>query len=186
MSLKPLRQTEQVNIDFITPYTQERGGCLSLATASGITFAQYAYSPVGVFPMGIQLNDIEHMNLGRQYHRTFTGIGVMTDVPFGIVGIGVQGDFITDWLCLVGDIYPGDNAYVGPSGTFTNSASFGGLKIGEFRSSLQPDPHTLVMRGMGFSRQYIDTNTKQVVWENNPADRVIVISPGYAKIRISK
>lgn len=182
MSLKPLRQTEQVNTDFITPYTQERGGCLSLALSSGMWIAQYAVNPSGVFPMGIQLNDIEHMNLTLQPHRTF--LGYTTDMPCGIVGIGAQGDFITDWLHLIGPVAPGDAAYLGPSGTFTNSAAFGGRQIGEFRSVLDPDPHTVVFRGLGFSRQYMDRCTKQLVFENNPADRQHVITPGYAKIRV--
>lgn len=182
MSLKPLRQTEQVNIDFITPYTQERGGCLSLASVSGMTIVEYAFDPSGVIPFGIQLNDIEWMNLSRHYHRTF--LGYTTDMPCGIVGVATQGDFVTDWLYIVGNIYPGDNAYAGPSGTFTNTSSFGGLKIGEFRSILASDPHTVTMRGLGFSRQYIDCVTKALVWENNPADAVLVPTPGFAKIRI--
>lgn len=183
MSLKPVRQTEQVNDDFICPWTQERGGCLSLGSASGMYFAQYAIDPSGVFAMGIQLNDIEYMNLTRQPHRTF--LGYTTDMPYGIVGIAVQGDFITDWLYLIGNIYPGDNAYAGPSGTFTNSTIFGGPKIGEFRSGLTIDPHTVTLRGLGFNRQYIDTYTKALVWENNPADAIRVPTPGFAKIRVN-
>lgn len=183
MSLKPLRQTEQVNIDFICPWTQERGGCLSLGSVSGMTVAQYAASASGVFPMGIQLNDIEYMNLAMQPHRTF--LGYTTDMPCGIVGIAVQGDFLTDWLYLVGPIFPGDNAYVGPSGTFTNSSSFGSHKIGEFRSGLIVDSHTVTFRGLGFSRQYMDPLTKIVIWENNPADRIHIGTPGFAKIRVN-
>ena len=184
MSLQPLRQTEQVNIDFISPYTQERGGCLSIVQASGMYFAEYAHDPSGLFPMGIQLNDIEWMNLGRQFHRTFSHPAATTDVPCGTVGIATQGDFITDWIHLVGTVMPGDPAYAGPSGTFTNSASFGGLKIGKFIGVLKPDPHTVVMRGLGFSRQYIDPCDKVLKWENNPADAVHVITPGFIKIRV--
>lgn len=183
MSLKPLRQTEETNIDFICPWTQEKGGCLTYACVSGVMVAQYAFEPSGLFPIGIQLNDVEWMNLGRQYHRTF--LGYTTDMPCSIVGIATQGDFITDWLYIEGSISPGDNAYAGPSGTFTNTPVFGGRKIGEFRSILEADPHYVTMRGLGFSRQYIDPCTKQLVWENNPQDRVLVVTPGYAKIRIN-
>lgn len=183
MSLKPIRQTEQVNTDFICPWTQERGGCLSLAYSSGMWIAQYAVDPSGVLPMGIQLNDIEHMNLVQHPHKTFRGY--TTDVPCGIVGICEQGDFVTDWLCLTGSIAPGDPAYLGPSGTFTNSAGFGGRQIGEFRSALTSDPHTVVFRGLGFSREYIDCYTKLPVFENNPAHRQHVVTPGFAKIRVN-
>lgn len=183
MSLRPLRQTQQVNIDFITPWTQERGGCLTLASASGMTFVQYCFDPVGAVPIGIQLNDVEWMNLSRQYHRGYSPAAT-TDVPCAIVGIAEQGDFITDWIYLVGTVNNGDTAYVGPSGTFTNISSLGGLSIGTFISPLSPDHHMLTMRGLGFSREYIDCTTKQAVWENNPADRVLVESPGYIKIRV--
>ena len=156
MSLRPLRQTEQVNIDFITPWTQERGGCLSFVSASGMTFVEYAFDPSGLVPVGIQLNDIEWMNLSRQYHRTYSHPAATTDVPCGTVGIAVQGDFITDWIHLVGTVFPGDPAYAGPSGTFTNSSAFGSLKIGKFIGVLDSDPHCVTMRGLGFSRQFID------------------------------
>lgn len=184
MSLRPLRQTEQVNIDFITPWTQERGGCLSIVLSSGMYIAEYAANPSGLFPMGIQLNDIEWMNLARQYHRTYAHPAATTDVPCGTVGIATQGDFVTDWLMLVGTVMPGDAAYSGPSGTFTNSAAHGGPKIGKFIGTLQPDPHTVTFRGMGFSRQFIDPCDKQLKWENNPADRIEVVTPGYIKIRV--
>lgn len=183
MSIKPTRQTEQVNTDYITPFTQERGGCLTLAFSSGMWIAQYSVDPSGMFPIGIQLNDVEYMNLGRQPHRTF--LGYTTDMPCSIVGVGEQGDFITDWLYLTGPIFPGDAAYVGPSGTFTNSASFGSRQIGEFRSALDADPHTVVFRGLGFNRQLVDPCTKQIVYENNIADRQHVVTPGYAKIRVN-
>jgi hypothetical protein len=184
MSLRPLRQVEETNIDFICPFTQERGGCLSYATASGVDFAEYATDPSGNFILGLQINDIEYMNLARQYHRTFFSPAATTDVPCGIVGIAVQGDWITDWVHLVGDVFPGDKAYAGPSGTFTNSSAFGGSEIGYFLSQLDPDPHILTKRGLGFSRQFVDHQTKQIEWENNPADRQLVVSPGYIKIRI--
>jgi hypothetical protein len=184
MSLRPLRQTEQVNIDFITPWTQERGGCLSIVQASGMVFAEYAHDPSGQFPMGIQLNDIEWMNLARQYHRTFSHPAATTDVPCGTVGICTQGDFITDWIHLIGSVQNGDTAYAGPSGTFTNSSSFGGKPIGKFIGVLQSDPHTVVFRGLGFSRQFVDPCDKITKWENNPADRIEIATPGYIKIRV--
>jgi|GEM_PF-3722819 len=184
MSLKPLRQTEQVNIDHITPWTQERGGCLSIVESSGMYIAEYAHDPSGLFAMGVQLNDIEWMNLSRQYHRTFSHPAATTDMPCGIVGIATQGDFITDWIHLVGAAMPGDPMYAGPSGTFTNTSSFGGVLIGKFIGVLKPDPHTVTFRGLGFSRQYMDPCDKQIKWENNPADAIHVLTPGYIKIRV--
>jgi hypothetical protein len=181
MSLRPDRQTEQVDIEYITPWTQERGGCLTWANASGIDFVQYSHDASGVLPVGIQINDVEWVNFSRQpWKQRFRE----TALPCDIVGIGTQGDYVTDWLYLIGDIQSGDPMYVGPSGTFTNFAGLGNHVIGRFLGPLDPDVHEVTMRGMGFSRQYIDTCTKQLVWENNPDDRVIVTSPGYAKIRV--
>lgn len=179
--LRPLRQTEQVNIDFITPHTQERGGALVYAEASGICFVEYAFAPSGAKFAGIQLNDVEYMNLGihpnPQYIRE-------VDVPCAIVGMGMQGDWITDWVHIVGTVNNGDPAYVGPSGTFTNSSAFGGAECGMFIGPLKSQPHFLTMRGLGFSREFIDPCTKERVMENDPADRVLVLSDGFIKIRI--
>ena len=183
MSLQPLRQTEQTNICYPCPWTQERGGCATVANISGVYMTQYVFNPSGAFVAGIQLNDIEYMNLGRQYQRTYTP-GVMTDLPCGIGGIAVQGDFITDWIHLIGTVMPGDPAYAGPSGTFTNSTAFGGNRIGKFIGVLESDPHVVTMRGLGFDLKKMDPCTKQIVHENNPAHRVLVITPGYIKIRI--
>lgn len=183
MSLKPLRQTEQVNVDFMCPWTQERGGCLTIGSASGMVFAQYAFDPTNTKALGIQLNDVEWMNLMLHPHRQYRD-GKMTEVPCGIVGVGTQGDFITDWIYLIGSVENGDHAYIGPSGTFTNFAGLGTEKIGKFIGPLQVEPHFVIMRGMGFSRTYIDTCTKALVTENDPNDRTLVHSPGFIKIRV--
>jgi hypothetical protein len=181
MALLPIRQTQQVNIDFITPWTQERGGILCYASTSGMTFAEYSYLSTNK-PIGIQLNDVENINLNYQVDpRRLKDL----DVPFGIVGIGVQGDFYTDWIHITGNLRTGDLAYVGLSGTITNDPTVGGAIIGKFISPLKSQPHRIVMRGLGFSRQYVNPITKQTEWENNPSDRVWIYSPGFAKVRIT-
>lgn len=181
--LKPLRQQEQVNVDYICLYTQEAGGILSYGSASGMYFAEYAFNPSGVRPIGIQLNDIEHVNFVREFHPQHLRT---TEVPCGIVGIGVQGDFVTDWIHVIGTVSNGDNAYVGPSGLFTNSDIYGGVRVGKFLGPLKANPHLVTMRGLGFSREYVDSVTKRIVFENNPADRLLVQSDGVIKIRINK
>lgn len=181
--LRPLRQTEQVNIDFITPWTQERGGALTYAVASGMQIVEYAFQPSGAFFAGIQLNDVEYVNMGRQ---PFPQLWRDVEQPCGIVGIGVQGDWITDWVHIVGTVQNGDTAYVGPSGTFTNSAAYGGAVCGKFIGPLKAQPHFVTMRGLGFSRELIDPCTKELTTENSAADRVRVPSDGFIKIRITR
>jgi len=183
MSLRPERQTQQVNIDYPCPWTQERGGVLTWTQASGINFVEYAFDPSGVHFAGLQLNDIENVNMTRQpfqqYLRTI-------DIPFARVGVATQGDFTTDWIYPVGTIHQGDLAYVGPSGMITNSAALGGEVIGKFLSPLTVKPHFVTLRGMGFSRQYIDTTlpSKPLVWENNPTDAIRLATPGFIKVRV--
>ena len=183
MSLRPERQTQQVNIDFPCPHTQERGGLLSWVQASGMYFVEYAFNPSGLHVAGLQLNDIEYVNMTRQPFQQYIRD---IDIPFARVGIATQGDFLTDWVYPVGTINQGDLAYAGPSGMITNSRSFGGEVIGKFIGILIAKPHLVTLRGMGFSRQYIDTTkpSKPLVWENNPADAIRLVTPGFIKVRV--
>ena len=181
MSLRPDRQTLQTNIDFLCPFTQERGGILSWFQASGIYFVQYAFDPSGVKCLGLQLNDIENVNMVRQPFQQYLRD---IDIPFGRTGAANEGDFVTDWIYPVGQIGQGDLAYAGPSGMLTNSPAFGGELVGKFLGVLIPKPHWVTLRGLGFSRQYIDYETKALVWENNPADAIRLATPGFIKVRI--
>lgn len=181
MSLLPDRQTQQVNIDYPCPWTQERGGALTWIVASGTLFVQYAFNPSGVKFAGMQLNDIENVDFNRQpFPQSLRDM----DVPLAIVGAATKGDFITDWVYPVGQISPGDFAYVGPSGMITNSTVFGGEKLGKFMGVLQEDPHLVTLRGLGFTTQYVDPVSKRVVTENDPADRILLVTPGYIKVRV--
>jgi hypothetical protein len=179
--LRPLRQEDQINVDFVCPFTQEAGGILTFAVASGIDIVQYAFDPSGKVAAGIQINDIENVDFSREIYpqRLRT-----TSIPLEVVGVGMQGEFDTDFIHIVGTVSTGDPVYVGPSGLFTNSPSFGGAKVGRFRSTLTPNPHVVTIRGQGFSRQLVDTVTKQIIFNNNPADRVLVLSDGNIKLRI--
>jgi hypothetical protein len=181
MSLLPARQTQQVNIDYPCPFTQERGGILTYVMFSGIQYVQYAPNPSGAKIAGIQMNDIENVNFVRQPFQQY--IRVM-DLPFTIVGASRMGDYITDWIYPIGPIMNGDLAYLGPSGMITNSPSFGGDPVGTFLGPLQDDPHTVTMRGLGFSYEYIDPITKAHVIENDPKDAIFLATPGYIKVRI--
>lgn len=180
MSLREINQ-RKVNTDFVCLQTQERGGILSVATSGGLTFAEYAVEPSGKKPLGLQLNDIEHINLYREYDPRRIR---RTDMPCGTVGIG-QGQYQTDWLHLIGVVNAGDRAYVGPSGTVTNYSGFGSAEIGFFTSVLKADPHFIVFRGLGFTTSYMDCVTKQVVVENDPANMICLPSPGFINVNIN-
>lgn len=182
MSLKPDRQVETINLTYPTFNTSERGGILSLATVSGIQIVEYAREPSGAIPIGIQQNDVEHIDCSRQVHPR--ALGRQVDFSLSLVGAATDGQFTTDWISITGTLKPGQQAYVGPSGTITNDSTLGGTRIGTFLSTLTPDPHVVVFAGLGWSRVQIDTNTKKQFTENDPADRILVTTPGFAKIRI--
>lgn len=183
MSLKPSRQLAGLNTDYPTFNTSERGGILSFGTVSGINIVEYARDPAGAVPVGIQYNDVEHLDLSRQIHPQHLGRRV--DVSFAIVGAATDGEFITDWIDISGTLMPGQPAYVGASGTITNNLSLGGSRIGTFMSPLTVSPHTVTFAGAGWSRLQMDpVRPHAITHENNPADRILVITPGFAKVRV--
>lgn len=182
MSLRPDRQIEALNITYPTFNTSERGGILSLGSVSGIQIAEYAHTASGAIPVGIQHNDVEHLDVSRQVHPRLSGRDVAE--PLDLVGAITDGTVTTDWLCITGTLMPGQKAYVGPSGTITNDSSHGGARIGTFISILEADPHTVTFAGKGWSRKQMDPVTKTIFIENNPSDKILVITPGFAKVRI--
>lgn len=154
---------------------------LSYGSASGVTIVEYAANPSGAIPAGIQHNDVEHLNLTYEYHPWNMR---EVDTAWATVGIIQQGEVETDWIHLIGTIVSGDPAYVGPSGMITNSVSFGGLQIGHFLSVLTGTPHLVTYRGLGFTRKAQEFGV--ITIENDPNDRVLVQSDGFAKIRIDQ
>ena len=181
--LRPIRTVRNINTDFVALQTQERGGILSFATVSGVVVLQYSAVASGVIPFGIQYNDIEYIDYSRQPPPWRLR---ELDIPCGIVGVLTDGEVETDWLYISGIICTGMPAYVGPSGTITNDVSLGSKQIGYFTSDLSVSPHLVVYKGLGYSREYMDCVTKLIQFDNNPADMVCVISPGFARIRINQ
>ena len=183
MSLQPYRQVEDLcNTDYPVLATSERGGVLSYAVASGLTYLEYARNPSGTVPLGIQLNDVEWLNYEYQIHPHARDVRVPYDIP----KVATQGIFETDWLYISGQICAGTPAYLGPSGTITNIPDLGSFRIGNFMSDLKSDPHTVTFAGLGFSRQYQEYQTHNIITENDPANRVVVVTPGYARVRINQ
>jgi hypothetical protein len=179
--LRPIREIHQTNIDFFDIKTSEAGGIVCFAKASGIDYATYVTNPSGSVPVGLKLNDLENVNFSRE---PFPQRLRTTDIPCGTIGIATEGDFETDFIRAIGPIFPGDKAYLGPSGLITNSTTIGADPVGTFLSVLKPDPHLVTIEGLGYSREFIDPGSKKVVMENDPADRRLANSDGYIKVRI--
>lgn len=184
MGLRPTRNVSTINLDSISINTSERGGVLCYLPASGVDVVDYCENPSGVFPIGIKMNDTEYLDLSRQIHPR--SLGRQVEQPYGIVGILVDGDFETDWVFITNpnEVRAGVDAYLGPSGTITDTNSFGGQKIGYFRGTLESNPHNVIFNGMGFSRSKIDSITKQVVVENGI--RTLISTQGWIKVHIDQ
>ncbi len=183
MALRPFRQVEGIyDNDIPVLATSERGGVLSFAVASGLTYVEYARNPSGAVPLGIQLNDVEWLNHEYQPYPHARDIRL----PYDCAKVMTQGTFETDWLVVSGQIYAGMPAYLGPSGTITNLPDFGGYRIGKFMGALIDAPHTVTFAGLGFTRTYQEYQTHNIVTENDKANRVTVITPGYARVRIDQ
>ena len=187
MALEVNRQIHAVNVDYVGFQTSERGGVVSYGSASGMVILEYATSASGAIPLGIQLNDVEYLDLSKQIHPRKNR---RVEQPLGTMGVLTDGDFTTDWLSLTGTINTGDPAYVGPSGTITNDSTLNNICIGYFLGILRPEPHLVLFAGRGFDRLKMENGqapgTKVLVYENNPADRIWVCSPGWAKIHIDQ
>jgi hypothetical protein len=183
MALRPLRQVESIyDNDLPVLATSERGGLLSFASASGLNYVEYARNPSGVVPLGVQLNDIEWLNYEFQPHPHARDVRL----PYDCAKVMTQGTVETDWLYVSGQIYAGMPAYAGPSGTFTNIPTLGSYRVGKFMSTLFIDPHIVIFAGLGFTRTHQEYQTHNIVTENNPANMVTIVSPGYARVRIDQ
>ncbi len=181
MSLKPIHQLASLNTCYSTFNTSERGGILSYGSVSGITIVEYALQASGAVPVGLQYNDVEHVDLSRQVNPQRLR---RMDVSLGIVGVVTDGEFVTDWIAITGTLMPGQPAYVGSSGTITNDASLGSRRIGVFMSTLTVDSHLVTFAGLGWSRLQMDPSTHVISHENDPANRILIVTPGYAKVRV--
>jgi len=181
--LNPSRQDFHLNCDYCGFDTSDRGGLLHIVEASGITLARYVADPSGLFVLGFQYNDIEYIDHSRQ---TYQGNMRRVAEPWDTVYALTDGEVETDWVHLTGTPSRGAPAYAGPSGMVTDSASFGGEKIGIFIGNLKPEPHLLTYRGRGFTTSYQEECTHAIITDNNPADKVFVQSDGYIKVRITQ
>lgn len=182
MALNPNFDMQGLNLDFPKIKTSERGGILCMVQVSGMWLAENMADPSGQRPVGIQLNDVEHLDFGRQYFPLTRRV----DQPHAIVGVATEGEFETNWLYLASAIRPGMPAYVGPSGTVTDISTLGSVQVGTFQSALRPAAGVVIYEGGGFTTSYMDYFTKQVVIDNDPSDRVLIGTPGFARVRIHK
>jgi hypothetical protein len=148
MALKTDRIEHKTDISFFMNTVAERGGVVSVVTATtgvGVSMddanAVVAYAAVasGARPLGLLLNDVVNLDLTRQHinwHKDEMQVG-------GKVTLLRQGQATTNML--VAGITPsaGVDAYVGASGLIGTSST-NSVKIGQFLSGKDTDGYAKV------------------------------------------
>jgi len=136
MALKPDRVELLTDVSFFMNTTAERGGVVSVVTATsgvGVSMddanAVVAYAAVasGAKPVGLLLNDVVNLDLTRQHinwHKDETQVG-------GKVTVLRVGQVTTNMLVAGTTPSAGADAYVGASGLIGTSST-NAVKIGQF------------------------------------------------------
>jgi len=148
MALKPDRVELLTDVSFFMNTTAERGGVVSVVTATsgvGVSMddanAVVAYAAVasGAKPVGLLLNDVVNLDLTRQHinwHKDETQVG-------GKVTVLRVGQVTTNMLVAGTTPSAGADAYVGASGLIGTSST-NAVKIGQFLSAKDTDGYVKV------------------------------------------
>jgi hypothetical protein len=148
MALKPDRVELLTDVSFFMNTTAERGGVVSVVTATsgvGVSMddanAVVAYAAVasGAKPVGLLLNDVVNLDLTRQHinwHKDETQVG-------GKVTVLRVGQVTTNMLVAAITPSAGADAYVGASGLIGTSST-NAVKIGQFLSAKDTDGYVKV------------------------------------------
>lgn len=148
MALKPDRVELLTDVSFFMNTTAERGGVVSVVTAtSGVGVSMddanavvaYAAAASGAKPVGLLLNDVVNLDLTRQHinwHKDETQVG-------GKVTVLRVGQVTTNMLVAGTTPSAGADAYVGANGLIGTSST-NAVKIGQFLSAKDTDGYAKV------------------------------------------
>ena len=148
MALKPDRIELLTDVSFFMASTAERGGVVSVVTATsgvgvsmddGNAVVAYAAVASGAKPVGVLLNDVVNLDLTRQHinwHKDETQVG-------GKVTLLRVGQVTTNMLVAGTTPSAGADAYVGASGLIGTSST-NAVKIGQFLSAKDTDGYVKV------------------------------------------
>ena len=145
MALKPDRVETLTDISFFMTAVATRGGVASVDTSGvgvsmddGDAVVEYAALASGALPIGVLLNDVVNLDLTRQhlnYHKDETQVG-------GKVTLLSIGQVTTNMI--TGTPNAGEPAYVGPSGTISDSTGTDVSRIGTWLSAKDADGYAKV------------------------------------------
>jgi hypothetical protein len=148
MALKPDRVELLTDVSFFMNTTAERGGVVSVVTATsgvGVSMddanAVVAYAAVasGAKPVGLLMNDVVNLDLTRQHinwHKDETQVG-------GKVTVLRVGQVTTNMLVANTTPSAGADAYVGANGLIGTSST-NAVKVGQFLSAKDTDGYVKV------------------------------------------
>jgi hypothetical protein len=147
MALKPDRIEHLTDVSFFMNTAEERGGVVSVVTAtSGVgasmddanAVVAYAAAASGAKPIGILLNDVVDLDLTRQHINWYKD----EVQKGGKVTVLRQGVVVTDKVA--GTPSAGADAFVANSGVISTTQASGAVKIGQFLSSKDADGYAKV------------------------------------------
>jgi hypothetical protein len=194
MALGPQRQLFNKILSLASQRAGEAGGIVSRVASSGVEVVGYVIDIANVYPIGVQIHDVEHIDEGYQYNP-WRDRGVRrVSKPEESVAISTHCIVDTNFVEMTAQPNSGKKAYLAPSGLITDDASLGGAYIGDFMSDLNGDVPGLprggagpiLVFGGGFERgQHIDYQQPRghrIV--NEQVEEEWYNSPGWVRVRI--
>ena len=194
--LGPNRQIFGKDLTLVANRAGERGGILSRIATSGVEVVGYLEDISNCpQPIGIQLNDIEHVDLGYQYHPWRDRGMRQVAQPGENVGIAMHCIVDTNFIHPDANPHSASKAYLAPSGLITNDASLGGPLLGHFMSELNDskvaglpnDSREIIVYGGGFVRGSYQEKVARGNYEiQEPSiEKITLQSPGWCRVRIT-
>ncbi len=194
MALGPQRQVGGLTLNMAAEQPGEAGGMVCRVASSGVEVVGYVVDITDLYPIGIQLHDVEFINEGYQYNP-WTQRGVReVSKPHEIVGISTNCIVDTNFVALGAQPSTGKFAYLAPSGLITDDASFGGAKVGKFLSDLNDRNISGLPRGAGnitiygggfFRGPHVDRQMPlgQRI-QDDTVEPITYTSPGWVRVKI--
>jgi len=200
MALGPQRQIFHRENGMASLRAGECGGVLCYVASSGVQVIGYLgdiSDAESVFPLGIQLHDVEIMDEGYIYNPWVERGVRRVSKPNEPVAFSSHCQVDTNFIHPNAQPHSGKFAYLAPSGLITDDATLGGPKIGHFISSINDSqcaglPNTsepITVFGGGWVRgQYMKKvrGEGQNIFEiQEPSiEKVVIQSPGWCRVRI--
>jgi hypothetical protein len=198
MALGPQRQIFHRENGMASLRAGECGGILCYVASSGVQVVGYlADISNDVYPLGVQLHDVEVMDEGYIYNPWVERGVRRVSKPNEAVSFSSHCQIDTNFIHPGANPHSGKIAYLAPSGLITDNAGLGGPKIGYFASEINDNkvaglPNTsgfITVFGGGWVRgQYMKkvNGEGQNIFEiQEPTiEKVVIATRGWCRVRI--